>query len=84
MPHKNEGPSSDPHYSHKSYIYLIKCSQTLANKPGKYTEHIQLKSYLMKTRSLHDTMLLAGPAGRIMMLFIEMENTRERDLELSF
>lgn len=38
----------------------------------------------MKMRSLYDIMLLVGLVGRIMMFFIEMENIRERDLELSF
>lgn len=33
---------------------------------------------------IHETMLLAGTVGRLMMPFIGEENTRERDSELNF
>lgn len=59
-------------------------SKKLASKPQKHIEHIQLKSYLMKKKSYTWNNVIIWDSWEINDAFIEEENTRERDPELSF
>lgn len=71
----------------KSWFDWMLESQKLASKPQKHIE-CSIKINLIKIIPNEKEKLymeqLAETAGRIMTPFIEMENTGERDLELSF